>query len=55
MAALSLPLITKILYLCEENIDFAITSTIFYVTITVLINFIYQQIAIQIQYRLVQT
>lgn len=55
MAALSLPLITKILYLREENIDFAVTSTIFQVTITALTNFIDQQIAIQSQHRLVQT
>ncbi len=41
MAALSLPLVTKILYLCEENFDFAVTSTIFLVTITALINFVY--------------
>ncbi len=55
LAALSLLLITKVLFLYGENSDFAVTSTIFDVTITALTNFIYQQIAIQFQYRLVET
>lgn len=55
LAALSLLLITKGVYICRENSDFAVTNTIFDVTKIALTNFIYQQIAIQIQYRLVQT